>query len=132
MATVITYGTFDLFHYGHLRILQRAKELAGGGRLIVAVSSDRFNWTEKHKRCAVPDWQRVEIVKALKCVDDVIYEESWDQKVSDIRNYGVDYFVMGDDWTGRFDFLSKYCEVVYFPRTPDISSTELKLQIKSK
>ena len=73
MATVITYGTYDLFHIGHLKLLQRAKNLAGeGGKLIVAVSTDRFNWVEKHKRCAIPDWQRMEIVGALRCVDQVI------------------------------------------------------------
>ena len=127
MANVITYGTFDLFHIGHLRLLQRAKALAGeGGRLTVAVSSDRFNWVEKHKKCAVPDWQRAEIVGALKCVDDVILEESWEQKRRDVVERSIDIFVMGDDWVGKFDFLSDLCKVVYLPRTPDISSTEIK------
>ena len=127
MANVITYGTFDLFHIGHLRLLQRAKALAGeGGRLTVAVSSDRFNWEEKHKKCAVPDWQRAEIVGALKCVDEVILEESWEQKRRDVVERCIDIFVMGDDWLGKFDFLNDLCKVVYLPRTPDISSTEIK------
>ena len=131
MATVITYGTFDLFHIGHLRILQRARALAGReGRLIVAVSTDRFNWVEKQKRCAIPDKDRMEIVGALKCVDMVIPEDSWDHKSTDVVKYGVDVFVMGDDWTGKFDFLKKYCQVVYLPRTPDVSSTDLKRVIR--
>lgn len=129
--TVITYGTFDLFHIGHLRILQRAKELAGDtGTLIVAVSSDRFNSVEKNKHCAIPDWQRAEIVGALKCVDKVIFEDSWAQKREDILKYHVDAFVMGDDWKGKFDELNDICKVIYLPRTPDISSTDLKAQIK--
>lgn len=131
MKTVITYGTFDLFHVGHLRLLQRARALAGlGGKLIVAVSTDRFNWVEKRKRCAIPDRDRMEIVRALKCVDMVIPEDSWEQKSTDVVKYGVDVFVMGDDWAGKFDFLKKYCQVVYLPRTPAVSSTELKMAIR--
>lgn len=131
MATVITYGTYDLFHIGHLKLLQRAKELAGpDGKLIVAVSSDRFNWVEKHKKCAIPDHDRMAIVGALKCVDMVIPEDNWEQKKTDVAKYGVDIFVMGDDWKGKFDFLKEQCEVVYLPRTPDISSTELKTQLR--
>lgn len=131
MATVITYGTFDLFHIGHLRLLQRAKELAGpNGKLIVAVSTDRFNWAEKNKKCAIPDVQRMEIVGALKCVDLVIPEDNWEQKKTDVAKYNIDIFVIGDDWKGKFDFLESQCKVVYLPRTPDISSTELKSQLK--
>lgn len=131
MSNVITYGTFDLFHIGHLRLLQRAKELAGpGGTLTVAVSSDRFNWVEKHKKCTIPDWQRAEIVGALKYVDKVIFEDSWEQKRQDVIDNKIDIFVMGDDWKGKFDFLNDLCEVIYLPRTPDISSTELKQQLK--
>lgn len=131
MKTVITYGTFDLFHIGHLRILQRAKALAGeNGRLIVAVSTDRFNWEEKHKKCEIPDIFRMEIVGALRCVDLVIPEDSWEQKKTDVAKYNVDVFVMGDDWKGQFDFLKEWCDVVYLPRTPDISSTALKQHIK--
>lgn len=130
MKTVITYGTFDLFHIGHLRILQRAKELAGkDGKLIVAVSSDRFNWVEKHKKCVIQDTDRMEIVGALKCVDMVIAEDSWEQKKIDVVKYNVDVFVMGDDWRGKFDFLKEFCEVVYLSRTPNISSTALKEKI---
>ena len=131
MATVITYGTYDLFHIGHLKLLQRAKELAGpDGKLIVAVSTDRFNWVEKHKKCAIPDHDRMAIVGALKCVDMVIPEDNWEQKKTDVAKYGVDIFVMGDDWKGKFDFLKEQCEVVYLPRTPDISSTKLKSDLK--
>jgi glycerol-3-phosphate cytidylyltransferase len=125
--TVITYGTFDMFHVGHLRLLERAKALAGeGGKLIVAVSTDRFNWEEKQKKCAIPDVDRMAIVKALKCVDEVIPEDNWEQKKTDVEKYGVDIFVMGDDWKGKFDFLEAQCKVVYLPRTQGVSSTDLK------
>lgn len=131
MANVITYGTYDLFHVGHLRLLQRAKALAGkDGKLIVAVSTDRFNWVEKHKKCAIPDVDRMAIVEALKCVDLVIPEDNWEQKKTDVKKYDIDIFVMGDDWKGKFDFLKEQCEVVYLPRTPDISSTDLKRRLK--
>ncbi len=131
MKTVITYGTFDLFHIGHLRLLERAKALAGeGGRLIVAVSTDRFNWVEKHKKCAIRDRDRMEIVAALKCVDMVIPEDCWEQKKTDVAKYKADVFVMGEDWKGKFDFLKDQCEVVYLPRTPDISSTEIKEELR--
>ena len=131
MATVITYGTYDLFHVGHLRLLQRAKALAGeGGKLIVAVSSDRFNWVEKNKKCVISDKDRMEIVGALKCVDQVILEDNWEQKKTDVAKYNVDIFVMGDDWKGKFDFLKEQCEVVYLPRTEGISSTQLKATLK--
>lgn len=131
MANVITYGTFDLFHIGHLRILERARALGGpDGTLTVVVSSDRFNWEEKHKRCVIPDVQRAAIVCALKCVDKVLLEESWDQKRRDVVENGIDIFVMGDDWKGKFDFLSDLCKVVYLPRTPDISTTQLKTELK--
>lgn len=123
MKKVITYGTFDLFHIGHLNILKRAKEL--GDYLIVAVSSDAFNEI-KGKKCVIPDYERMEIVKAIRYVDEVILEESWDQKVEDVKKYNIDTFVMGDDWKGQFDFLEKYCNVVYLPRTKGISTTQLK------
>ena len=130
MARVITYGTYDLFHVGHLRLLQRAKALAGeGGKLIVGISTDRFNWEEKHKRSAIPYEQRAEIVAALKCVDEVIPEDDWDMK-RDIIEKKIDIFCMGSDWEGKFDFLKEVCKVVYFPRTEGISSTELKAEIK--
>lgn len=127
MANVITYGTFDLFHIGHLNLLQRAKELAGpNGSLTVVVSTDKFNWEEKQKKCAIPDTQRMEIVAALKCVDKVIPETCWEQKRKDVIENKIDIFVMGDDWKGKFDFLSDLCKVVYLPRTGGISSTDLK------
>lgn len=131
MANVITYGTYDLFHVGHLRLLQRAKALCGEtGTLTVAVSTDRFNWVEKQKKCAIPDVQRAEIVGALRCVDKVIFEDNWEQKRQDIIDNKIDIFVMGDDWKGKFDTLSDLCKVVYLPRTPDISSTQLKKDLK--
>ena len=130
MKTVITYGTFDLFHVGHLNLLRRAKEL--GDYLIVAVSSDRFNWEEKQKKCEIPDKDRMAIVEAIKYVDKVIPEDSWEQKIEDVKKYNVDVFVMCDDWKGKFDFLKDYCEVVYLPRTEGISSTQLKEDLKSK
>lgn len=130
MATVITYGTFDLFHVGHLRLLERAKELAGAdGKLIVAVSTDRFNWVEKHKKCTISDEDRMSIVRALKCVDMVISEDNWEQKKIDVAKYNVDIFVMGDDWRGKFDFLKEQCEVVYLPRTEGVSSTDIKARM---
>lgn len=127
MKKVITYGTFDLFHIGHLNILKRAKEL--GDYLIVAVSSDEFNRI-KGKNCQIPDKDRMEIVKAIRYVDEVIPETSWDQKAKDIQEHDVDVFVMGDDWKGKFDDLSKYCEVVYLPRTEGVSTTQIKDDLK--
>ena len=127
MANVITYGTFDLFHIGHLRLLERAKALAGpNGTLTVVVSTDKFNWEEKQKKCTIPDTQRMEIVAALKCVDKVIPETCWEQKRQDVIDNKIDIFVMGEDWKGKFDFLSDLCKVVYLPRTRGISSTDLK------
>lgn len=130
MKKVITYGTFDLFHIGHLNLLKRAK--ACGDYLIVAVSSDVFNLVEKNKVCQIRDEERMEIVKAIRYVDEVIREESWDQKVTDIKRYGVDVFVIGDDWEGKFDFLKTQCEVVYLSRTKGISTTEIKKDLKVK
>ena len=129
MKKVITYGTFDLFHVGHLNILKRAKEL--GDYLVVAVSSDSFNKI-KGKKCAIPDYERMAIVEAIKYLDKVIPENSWDQKVKDIQEHNIDVFVMGDDWKGKFDDLKEYCEVVYLPRTPDISTTKIKKELKLK
>jgi glycerol-3-phosphate cytidylyltransferase len=123
MKTVITYGTFDLFHIGHLRLLERARDL--GDRLIVAVSSDAFN-EGKGKKTIIPYADRAAIVQALKCVDLVIPENTWEQKVCDVRTHNVDVFVMGADWEGKFDELKEVCEVVYIPRTEGISTTELK------
>jgi len=125
--TLITYGTFDLFHVGHVRLLKRIKER--GDKLIVAVSTDEFNRI-KGKKTIIPFDQRVEILKAVKYVDEVIPENNWEQKRDDIIKHRVDEFVMGDDWKGKFDDLKDLCEVTYFPRTKDVSSTSLKQSLK--
>ncbi|MBR4759423.1 MAG: glycerol-3-phosphate cytidylyltransferase [Lachnospiraceae bacterium] len=124
MKKVITYGTFDLLHYGHVNLLQRAK--AYGDYLIVALSTDEFNWNEKQKKCYFSYEKRKKLLEAIRYVDLVIPEEGWDQKISDVKEFKVDTFVMGDDWEGKFDFLKEYCEVVYLPRTPEISTTQIK------
>lgn len=121
--TVITYGTFDMFHIGHLKLIKRLSLL--GDRLIIAVSTDEFN-EEKGKQCIIPFEQRKEILENIKGVDLVIPEKSWEQKKQDILDNNVDLFVMGNDWEGKFDFLSEYCEVKYLPRTEGISTTDLK------
>jgi glycerol-3-phosphate cytidylyltransferase len=120
---IITYGTFDMFHIGHLNLLKRLKSMAD--ELIVAVSSDEFNKL-KGKEVLIPFEQRAAIVESIKYVDKVIKEDSWEQKVSDIKKYDVDMFAIGDDWEGKFDFLKEHCEVVYLERTKDISTTQLK------
>ena len=125
MKRVITYGTFDLLHYGHINLLRRAKEL--GDYLIVALSTDEFNWNSKHKKACFPYEKRRQLLEAVRYVDLVIPEESWEQKAEDIKLYHVDTFVMGDDWEGKFDFLREEgAEVIYLPRTPEISSTQIK------
>lgn len=121
--TVLTYGTFDLFHIGHLRLLQRLSAMAD--RLVVGISSDEFN-AIKGKKCTIPYDHRAEIVSNLRMVDSVFPENSWDQKRGDIQRFDVDIFAMGDDWAGKFDDLGDLCEVVYLPRTPEISSTGIK------
>ena len=126
---VLTYGTFDLFHQGHVRLLKRAKEL--GDYLIVAVSTDEFN-EEKGKKSYHSFEVRKEILEAIKYVDLVIPETNWEQKTDDVIKYNVDVFVIGDDWKGKFDFLSEYCSVVYLPRTPGISTTQIKNYRKEK
>ena len=126
MIKIITYGTFDLFHIGHLRLLKRVKEL--GNHLSVSISTDEFN-AEKGKKTLIPYEQRKEIVENIKYVDLVIPETCWEQKIEDIKKYEIDIFAMGNDWDGKFDFLKEYCEVVYLPRTEDISSTEIKKQM---
>lgn len=125
MKTVITYGTFDLLHYGHIEILRRAKDLAEGGKLIVAISSDEFN-AIKGKKSHMPYKKRKELVEAIRYVDVVIPEQNWEQKKNDVKDHNVDVFVMGDDWRGKFDELKELCEVVYLERTPSISSTGIK------
>lgn len=121
--TIITYGTFDLFHIGHLKLIQKLRGL--GDRLIVGVSTDDFN-LEKGKKCVIPYEQRAEIVSNLKQVDLVIPECSWEQKKEDIVKYNVDVFAIGSDWRGKFDYLDSFCEVVYMERTEGVSTTEIK------
>ena len=128
MKRVITYGTFDLLHYGHINILRRAKAL--GDYLVVVVSTDEFNWNEK--KCYFTYEERKAMLEAIRYVDLVVPEENWEQKVTDVQKYQIDTFVMGDDWTGKFDFLKDYCEVVYLPRTPEISTTQIKRELGNK
>ncbi|MCQ2537993.1 MAG: glycerol-3-phosphate cytidylyltransferase [Lachnospiraceae bacterium] len=123
MKKVITYGTFDLLHAGHINLLRRAREL--GDYLIVALSTDEFN-AGKHKEAYHSYEDRKLILEAIKYVDEVIPEKTWEQKIPDVVNNKVDVFVMGNDWEGKFDFLKEYCEVVYLPRTPGISTTQIK------
>jgi len=129
MKRIITYGTFDLLHYGHINILKRAKAL--GDYLIVVLSTDRFNTEEKNKKCYFNYEIRKQLLEAIRYVDLVIPEDNWEQKINDIITYKADVFVMGDDWTGKFDFLKEYCEVVYLPRTPEISTTQIKQNLSS-
>lgn len=124
MKKVITYGTFDLLHYGHINLLKRAKEQ--GDYLIVALSTDEFNWNEKRKKCYFSYEQRKMLLEAVRYVDLVIPEENWEQKVTDVKEFKIDTFVMGNDWVGKFDFLKEHCDVVYLPRTPEISTTQIK------
>ena len=124
MKKVITYGTYDLLHYGHINLLRRARAL--GDYLIVALSTDEFNQKQKQKKCYFSYEQRKQLLEAIRYVDLVIPEENWEQKVSDVREFRVDTFVMGSDWEGKFDFLKPYCDVVYLPRTPEISTTQIK------
>lgn len=129
MHRVITYGTFDLLHYGHINLLQRARAM--GDYLVVALSTDEFNWSSKHKKCYFSYDERKRLLEAVRYVDLVIPENSWDQKRSDVHEYHIDTFVMGDDWTGKFDFLEEEgCEVVYLPRTPEISTTQIKRDLQ--
>ena len=130
MKKVITYGTFDLLHYGHVNLLRRAKEL--GDYLIVALSTDEFNWKEKQKVCYFSYEKRKQLLEAIRYVDLVIPEESWEQKISDVKEFKVDTFFMGNDWEGKFDFLKEYCDVVYLERTPEISTTQIKENLKNR
>ena len=128
MKTVITYGTFDLFHVGHVRLLRRLRDL--GDRLVVGCSTDEFN-SLKGKKSVMPYEQRVEILQACKYVDDVFPENDWSQKREDILREKADIFAMGDDWLGKFDDLSDIVEVVYLPRTKDISTTEVRQLVEA-
>ncbi len=129
MKKVITYGTFDLIHHGHINILQRAKDL--GDYLIVGLSSDEFN-ALKGKAAYHPYEERKMILEAIKYVDEVIPEHNWGQKVSDIQEHSADVFVMGSDWEGKFDELKEHCEVIYLPRTEGISTSKIKTDLFNK
>jgi len=130
LKRVITYGTYDLLHYGHINLLRRARQL--GDYLIVALSTDEFNSTEKSKKTYFSYEDRKNMLEAIRYVDLVVPEETWEQKRTDVVKYNADIFVIGDDWEGKFDFLKDVCSVVYLPRTEEISTTKIKndLQIK--
>ena len=126
LILVITYGTYDLLRYGHINLLRRAKGLSD--YLIVVLSADGFDWNEKRKKCYFSYEERKLLLEAIRYVDLVIPEESWGQKRTDVHEYRVDTFVIGGDWEGKFDFFKEEgCEVVYLPRTPEISSSQMKM-----
>lgn len=129
MKRIITYGTFDLLHYGHINLLRRAKQY--GDYLVVALSTDEFNLNSKDKVCYFSYEKRKALLEAVRYVDLVIPEENWNQKKADVELYQIDKFIMGDDWQGEFDFLKDSCEVVYLPRTPEISTTKIKDDMKN-
>lgn len=126
MKRVLTYGTFDLLHIGHINLLKRAKDL--GDYLIVGLSTDYFNDVKK-KKAYYSYENRKTILESIKYVDEVIPERNWNQKVQDVKHYNIDLFVMGDDWKGEFDFLKEYCEVIYLPRTLGVSSSKIKMDL---
>ena len=126
-CNVLTYGTFDLLHKGHINLIKRAKSL--GDNLIVGLSTDEFN-REKHKKSYFTFSQRKELLSTIDDIDLIIPENSWDQKIKDIQQYQIDTLVMGSDWTGKFDYLKDYCDVIYLPRTEYISTTDIKEEIK--
>lgn len=128
MRTIITFGTFDVLHIGHIRILERAKEY--GERLIVGVSSDALNFSKKQRYPVYPESERCQIINALKCVNEVFIEESLELKADYIKKYNADALIMGNDWEGRFDMFKELCEVIYLPRTEGISTTQLIAEIK--
>lgn len=131
MKRVVTYGTFDLLHYGHINLLSRAKSL--GDYLIVALSTDEFNSINKNKSCYFDYDKRKKLLEAIRFVDLVIPETCWEQKKNDIHRYDIDTFVIGDDWQGTFDWLkAEGCKVVYLPRTPEVSSTQIKKDLNSQ
>ncbi|MHA8138130.1 glycerol-3-phosphate cytidylyltransferase [Lactobacillaceae bacterium Scapto_B20] len=129
MKKVITYGTFDLLHKGHVRLLKRAREL--GDYLMVGLSSDEFN-AEKGKKAYTSFEDRKYVLESIRYVDQVIPEKGWNQKIEDVKENDIDVFVMGDDWKGKFDFLKDYCEVVYLPRTEGISTSKIKQDLGIK
>lgn len=127
MKRVITYGTYDLIHYGHVRLLKRARDL--GDYLIVGLATDDFNKV-KDKKAYHNYHKRKEMLEAIRYVDLVVEEANWEQKINDVVKYKIDIFVIGDDWEGKFDFLKAYCEVIYLKRTDDISTTKIKEDLK--
>ncbi|MFU1768942.1 glycerol-3-phosphate cytidylyltransferase [Mammaliicoccus sciuri] len=129
MKRVITYGTYDLLHYGHIELLRRAKEY--GDYLVVALSTDEFNKI-KNKKSYYNYSQRKMMLESIRFVDLVIPENDWSQKIDDVKNYEIDTFIMGHDWEGEFDFLKEYCEVVYIKRTEGISTTKIKKELYGK
>lgn len=129
MKKIITYGTFDLLHYGHINLLKKAKEL--GDYLIVGLSTDEFNINSKNKKSFFSYEQRKILLEAIKYVDLVIPENNWEQKIKDVTKYNVDIFVIGNDWKNKFDFLNTECEVIYLERTPEISTTQIKNELKN-
>lgn len=129
MARIITFGTFDVFHVGHIKILQRAREL--GDHLTVGVSSDALNFSKKQRYPVYPEEERMEIIRSLAGVDEVFREDSLALKGEYIKKYQADILVMGDDWVGRFDEFKSLCEVIYLPRTEGISTTKLISDIKA-
>ena len=126
-CNVLTYGTFDLLHKGHINLIKRAKSL--GDNLIVGLSTDEFN-REKHKKSYFTFSQRKELLSTIDDINLIIPENSWDQKIKDIQQYQIDILVMGSDWAGKFDYLKDYCDVIYLPRTEYISTTDIKEEIK--
>lgn len=128
MKRIITYGTFDLLHYGHINLLKQAK--SKGDYLIVALSTDEFNTTEKNKVTYFTYEERKMLLESIRYVDLVIPETEWKQKAFDVVKYHIDKFVIGDDWEGKFDFLKEFCEVEYLSRTPEISTTKIKEELK--
>lgn len=127
MIKVITYGTFDLLHVGHVQLLKRASQL--GDQLIVGLSTDEFNRIKKKEAYHSFEERKV-ILDSIRYVDKVIPESNWEQKIDDILKHKIDIFVMGDDWKGKFDFLSQYCKIIYLPRTEGISTTKIKEDLK--
>lgn len=129
MKRVLTFGTFDIFHYGHLKILERAAAYAD--ELIVGISSDRLNFNKKGRTPFYSEEERMHIISSLDFVSDVFLEESLEQKKEYLLKYNADILIMGDDWAGKFDEFKDICKVEYLPRTPDVSTTQLIERIKS-
>ncbi|HEB4872991.1 TPA: adenylyltransferase/cytidyltransferase family protein [Kluyvera ascorbata F0526] len=130
MKKVITFGTFDVFHVGHINIIERAASM--GDYLIVGISSDALNYSKKGRYPIYSEGDRMKIIQSLKFVDEVFLEESLELKLDYIKKYGADLLVMGDDWKGRFDWVNSACEVIYLPRTPSISTTEIIEVVKKR